>query len=450
MIFLNGDNNLEGYAIDDFLEISKSNIDTSVANILVQFDRISGYDTRYGNWTDTKRFYVTKDMTPDSSNAIMDCGELNMGDKNILSDFVKWGIENYSADHFALIIWDHGNSWYKNKSMEIKDISNDETSDSSIGIGNGELRSALRNVYNQYGIKPDILGIDCCISQTITLSAEVQPYVNYIIASEDFESEFGWEYTTPLNYLFENSGDITPKDLGKKICSSYYDVYLSSPTEMNWNTLSLLDMSQFNAFLDNFDILTDKFIQFSALGQKETVINILDNYSLLNNQSNSDLGKFLNDISVNPLFMDDVRLCANNALNAYNNFVSTTVGSYFHTFLDRIEATGLTIYYGNESSYGDSIFSNSHNWDNFLFGDHYEDPYKIYPNPTTGNFTLSGLLRGDEVNIYTVSGSLLYSFNKFHTMDKEIDLSKYANGIYFVVINSTDNGIVYRKIAKIK
>ena len=32
---------------------------TSQVAVVVQMDRITGYDTTYDNWTDTRRFYVT-------------------------------------------------------------------------------------------------------------------------------------------------------------------------------------------------------------------------------------------------------------------------------------------------------------------------------------------------------------------------------------------------------
>ena len=63
MVYLDGDNNLEAAAIDDFLEMSSVGSTPEVA-VVAQMDRIAGYDTSNGDWTDTRRFYVTHDMTP--------------------------------------------------------------------------------------------------------------------------------------------------------------------------------------------------------------------------------------------------------------------------------------------------------------------------------------------------------------------------------------------------
>jgi hypothetical protein len=87
MVYLDGDNNLESCAIDDFLEMSSVS-STAGVNIVVQFDRIPSYSSAYDDWTTCKRFLVTPGMTPTPANALTDLGECNMGDPNTLSDFV--------------------------------------------------------------------------------------------------------------------------------------------------------------------------------------------------------------------------------------------------------------------------------------------------------------------------------------------------------------------------
>ncbi len=59
MVYLDGDNNLESNAIDDFLEMAQFGSTTDL-DIIVQFDRIPEYDSSCGDWTTTKRFRVTR------------------------------------------------------------------------------------------------------------------------------------------------------------------------------------------------------------------------------------------------------------------------------------------------------------------------------------------------------------------------------------------------------
>jgi len=62
-------------------EMEKSSLPSSI-NIIVQIDRIDGYDSSNGNWTTTRRYKITHDTNTSTigSQLIQDMGELNMGD----------------------------------------------------------------------------------------------------------------------------------------------------------------------------------------------------------------------------------------------------------------------------------------------------------------------------------------------------------------------------------
>lgn len=64
-IFMNADNNLESAAIGDINEMERG-IDTSLYNVVVQIDRIPGYDNSNGDWTTTRRYYITPDPLTDT------------------------------------------------------------------------------------------------------------------------------------------------------------------------------------------------------------------------------------------------------------------------------------------------------------------------------------------------------------------------------------------------
>src|SRR5436189_6054940 len=79
MVYMDADNNLEDVGVADFLEMASVG-STSLVNIVVQFDRVPGYDASYGDWTNTKRFRVTAGMTPALGNELQDLGEVDMAD----------------------------------------------------------------------------------------------------------------------------------------------------------------------------------------------------------------------------------------------------------------------------------------------------------------------------------------------------------------------------------
>ncbi len=156
MVYMDGDCNLEESAIDDMNEMEMVG-STGAVNIIVMLDRIPGYDDSNGNWTTTKLFEITEDRNSDGviRSTSVDWGELNMGDPNTLADFAVWGIENYPAEHYALIIWDHGGGW--------KIVATDDTSDRD-GIKMPELDSALFWIINETCIERlDLIGFDTCL-----------------------------------------------------------------------------------------------------------------------------------------------------------------------------------------------------------------------------------------------------------------------------------------------
>ncbi len=66
----------------------------------------------------------------------------------------------------------------------------------------------------------------------------------------------------------------------------------------------------------------------------------------------------------------------------------------------------------------------------------------VYPNPTSGMVKISGA-KNSKVAVYNTTGLLIAEFNNFN--DESIDLSGYANGIYFVKISS-DNFVTTKRI----
>ncbi|HPP66722.1 MAG TPA: clostripain-related cysteine peptidase [bacterium] len=285
MIYLDGDNNLERYAIDDFLDLSSEDIgSTPEINILVQFDRINGYDTRFGDWTNTQRFYVTPGMQPDVPNAISDWGdgtggrEIDMGDWESLYDFVEWAKNNYPAEHYALILWDHGDGWRSmgytassirqqlkqqpsyQKRCELektlkylekriyaqryqKSVCFDNTSFNELTLK--EIAQALSS-----DCYVDIIAFDACLMGMIEVVYEVRNCASYLVASEESIKVSGFPYKDILSSLVSNVS-CEPQQFADLIVQKYADSY----GQYSSDTLSAVDLqyaeSLFTA-LNNF------------------------------------------------------------------------------------------------------------------------------------------------------------------------------------------------------
>ena len=259
LVYLNADNNLEACGIDDFLEMDSIGSSENV-NIVVQFDRAEGHDSRYGDWTTTKRFYVTEGMDPTPENALSDLGELDMGNPETLAEFGAWGVANYPAENYMLIVWDHGDGWYeKAKGDLFRAVCNDESSGNAIGVADGELNSALSQISGSLGRKLDIIDFDCCLMGMAEVMYECKDYFDIMIGSEATVPCDGLPYDTWLGSLVNShSGIMTPEGLSIEIVQKYIASYSGGSQGMDEVTLSAVDLA------DPFSALVEKVDLFAA------------------------------------------------------------------------------------------------------------------------------------------------------------------------------------------
>jgi len=235
MVYLDADNNLESAGIDDLNEMEVAG-STSSVSIVAQMDRAERSwddDTSNGNWTDTKRFYVTRDTDPAIINSpvISDLGEMNMGDPATLQDFIEWSIANYPAQHYALVLWNHGSGWRdRGDASAMKSVCSDEQADDELTMT--ELRSALNAANVTTGKKLDIVGFDACLMQMVEVAYQImgsaaRPLVDIAVGSEETEPGDGWDYEATLTALTADP-TMTPSALATQIVNDYISSYDSS------------------------------------------------------------------------------------------------------------------------------------------------------------------------------------------------------------------------------
>ena len=78
---------------------------TDRVRIVAQLDRYQGGFNGDGNWTDTRRFLVQQDNDLNTiSSPFESIGEADMSDPQTLVEFVTWGIQEFPADKYVLIL----------------------------------------------------------------------------------------------------------------------------------------------------------------------------------------------------------------------------------------------------------------------------------------------------------------------------------------------------------
>jgi len=236
MIYLDADNNLESAGIDDINEMEMVGSSSKV-NIVVQADRILNYDNSNGDWTTTRRYYITRDNTFRINSQFDDLGELNMGDPQTLVDFASWAITGYPAKKYLLIIWNHGGGF--RSTAYTKGIAQDDTSGKDI-ITMPELEYALSAISVQIGKNIDIVGMDACLMAMTEVAYQIKDYADIMVTSEENEPGNGWPYDTILAQLVSNPL-ISPKQLAADIVDKYIFSYPSYEITQSAIDLSYMD-----------------------------------------------------------------------------------------------------------------------------------------------------------------------------------------------------------------
>jgi len=249
LVYLDADNNLEPYGIDDFVEMAAVGT-TPAVQVIVLMDRAPGYDSRAGGWTGARMFNVIQGLPPESSNVFGgDLGEVNMADPQTLVNFVTWGITQYPADHYLLDLWDHGQGW--------NGVIVDETSAGDI-LAPQELASALADIATLTGERIDILANDAC-RMTFEIMYELRSYVDIFIGSEKDTPIEGWDYELLLT-RWNAGGGLSPTEVAALLPDVYYDGYVGQ-------TVYAVALSAVNAWAlggvaENLTLFADELISY--------------------------------------------------------------------------------------------------------------------------------------------------------------------------------------------
>lgn len=282
MVYVAGDNSLSTAVDGDLKEMRQIGSSPDV-NVLVQHDK-AGRES-------SKRFCVRRGG---NNEEFEELGETDCGDPNVLEDFISWSYGNYPAERYALILWNHGGGWRPspddepardertiNKNHEtgpipaqllkrtffsttINKICNfDSPEEREICCDDGsghsldtiELGNVLAYAKDKIGQKLDILGMDACLMSSFEVIYQAEPYVNYIVGSEETEPNNGWQYSAVLDILDKNPNISTPE-----FCSEMVRAYTESykePLGKYHVTQSAFDLSRVKDAAKSLDLLAE-------------------------------------------------------------------------------------------------------------------------------------------------------------------------------------------------
>jgi len=347
MVYVNGKNNLEPYALKDMNEMEKIG-STDKVNVVTETGLIAGYGTL--PWTGTARFLIKKDNDTNkvTSPILQNLGKSDMGDyKNVVA-FVKWAQTNYPAKHYMLVVWNHGAGWIKSRSPEVtKGISYDDETGNHINTP--QMGLMMKGIG-----KIDVYGSDACLMQMPEVDYEIKDYVNYIVGSEETEPGDGYTYDLLLGPLVKKP-TMSAMELGKLAVNAYADHYGTQD-----HTQSLVDSAKLNGLVAPVNAFVKAAM---AANEKALIKSAMSSAQAYAYAENKDLWHFLS-------------LYAASSKNANVKAAAKSLQDYLTgdlVLLNRANANyanshGLAIYMPNytNSAYNALAWANATQWDEFI------------------------------------------------------------------------------------
>ena len=303
MVYMAGDNGLKfptdagwtqimaemtsaGYT--DITEMRNAGTTDQVA-CLVQFDTVTEADRSY-------RIVINaKGQEP----TVLTIPETNTGDPDTLRDFIVWGQENFPAEHYLVVLWNHGGGWKEDDlwasvrsvqgsaprrpalfrptakalsrtiqrtvspqagedpveelrrarsgggaarsalpagAAQPRWIAADDSSKDF--LDNEELQRAFREAQEITGQAVDIIGMDACLMAMVEVAYQLRREAQILVASEEVEPMAGWPYTAILEQLNQRPQQ-SPEELARTIVRLYGESYSSPTVEITQSAVRL-------------------------------------------------------------------------------------------------------------------------------------------------------------------------------------------------------------------
>lgn len=319
MVYMNAKNNLEADGLQNFLEMA-SLPNSPNTNVIVEMGRPADHiTTDYGGWSGVRIFYMRKGLTPDSEKAALDLTKEHlddMGSTKPLERLVVWSQQHYPADHYMLIIWNHGQGWRFQRSLDravrlasatrgnglaaekansnlppppafYKSISFDQ--DTKNFLYNRDIQETLKRL--QPEVPLDVIGFDACLMSMIETAYAMREVAKVMVASEELEPGAGWPYIKWLSKLSANT-PTSPNKLAQNVVLDYQGKY----GDFYKTTLTAIDLSKVSEFAVKFSSLSTLIkdhIDIEATNMKQVRIGIRNYGEDARLHNSIDLGIFL-------------------------------------------------------------------------------------------------------------------------------------------------------------
>ncbi len=163
----------------------------------------------------------------------------NFADPFEFADFLTWGVSNYPADKYVLIMYDHGGAWRGN--------TRDDEYDSCM-MSLPDITYALQ----KSGVHFEDIIYNCCLMSSVEVAAAMAPYADYMIGSEESILAVDYQECELLRYIIEHADNLDGEQYGKFVCDSLMNDLENEGAfdERYFQEMSLIDLSKVDRLVE--------------------------------------------------------------------------------------------------------------------------------------------------------------------------------------------------------
>ncbi|MEO8138135.1 MAG: clostripain-related cysteine peptidase [Gemmatimonadota bacterium] len=242
MVYMAADNSLAVQGILDLDEMEDAGVDSKV-NVVVQAefnpDVLSQYqcDAACFNRPNFNTFRYSVEQAGGSAKngpdrgPVQDIGNVDMTNPATLSSFIQWAKQNHPANHYLLVLWNHGGGY--------AGLLQDQTSAGSGLMSLQQLKTALTGAGQL-----DVVDFDMCLMAGYETLSKLVGLADFAVLSEEVVPGEGNPYTSVIDAI-QATPTMSAQTLASTLVDRFNTSYLGNKAS---TTKSAYDMTGFAAF----------------------------------------------------------------------------------------------------------------------------------------------------------------------------------------------------------
>lgn len=268
----------------------------------------------------------------------------NMGKASTLSDFIYWGVTNYAADEYYLILWNHGGGAVSGFGKD--EIFFEDT------LMLSELSSALAQSESSCGVMFNTIAFDACLMASIENIALISPYCSYIVASQELVPSSGFSYKRFFNA--EGSKNGADGGVAVSLAETYFNAEMKK-SSVAYLTVSVIDTKKTKALMEAFINALPSFEAYFTDNKTSLAASLAETMSF-GGQSRAE--GYSNMVDLESLMKYAGEDCSDAVTKAVNEAVI-----YKRNGLMQKDACGISVYYPKymteDISYETALYASS-------------------------------------------------------------------------------------------